>query len=284
MVTGIKSHLVNGCPLWLWTILAKQTCSNMVMKNWKGVGRRLTKPTTKEAILFRKKTDSVSLPKSIQICNSEIFFTDHARNLGFTISSDMTLDKHISLICRSAYYELHRISTIRKFLTVQITNTLICAYVLSKLDYCNSLLSNCPQYLLDKLQRVQNAAVRLVFRAKKHDHITPLMKKLHWLPIHQRIKYKVACHCFHFFHGSAPSYFSDLLTVYTPSRTLRSSSDSRLLSVPKTKTVTYGKRSFSFAAPSLWNSLPYHLRHSSSLASFKRSLKTYLFTEYYNLN
>ena len=255
------------------------------VKQWMTDNKLKLNDDKTEALLIRKKTVDFSyLPKSIQICHSDISFTDSARNLGFTISSDMSLDKHISLVCRSAYFELYRISSIRHFLSAKITNTLICAYVLSKLDYCNSLLANCPKYLLDKLQRVQNAAARLVFRAKKHEHITPLLKKLHWLPIEQRIKYKLSSICFNFFNNTSPAYISDLLTIYTPSRNLRSSSDSRLLCIPRTKTSSYGRRSFTYAAPSLWNSLPKSVRHAQTLASFKRSLKTYLFTEYYGSN
>ena len=260
------------------------TIQNCILdvKQWMTDNKLKLNDDKTEALLFRKKTvDSNSLPRSVQICQSEISFSDHARNLGFTMSSDMSLDKHVSLVCRSAYFELYRISSIRQFLSVQITNTLICAYVLSKLDYCNALLVNCPQYLLDKLQRVQNAAARLVFRVKKNEHVTPLLKKLHWLPVEQRIKYKISSICFSFFNNTAPSYISDLLTVYTPSRTLRSSSDSRLLSVPRTNSVTYGERSFSFAAPSLWNSLPRSIRYAQSVSSFKRSLKTHLFSEHY---
>ena len=255
------------------------------VKQWMTDNKLKLNDDKTEAILFRKKsTDSSVLPKSIKICNSDISFSDSARNLGFIVSSDMSLDKHVSQVCRSAYFEIHRISTIRKFLTVQITNILVCAYVISKLDYCNSIFANCPQYILEKLQKVQNAAVRLVFRAKKQDHVTPLMKKLHWLPIEQRIKYKLASHCFNFFNNSAPSYFSNLLSVYTPTRTLRSSSDTRLLCIPKVNSVSYGERSFAYAAPSLWNSLPKPIRHCTTLQSFKRSLKTYLFIEHYGTN
>ena len=158
---------------------------------------------------------------------------------------------------------------------------MVCAFVLSKLDYCNSLLSGCPLHLLEKLQKVQNSAARLVFRAKKRDHITPLLKKLHWLPIKQRIKYKLCTLCFNFFSGSSPAYISDLLHVYTPKRTLRSSSDNRILLVPNMHSVSFGQRSFSFAAPSFWNSLPHGIRHATSVSSFKRSLKTHLFLEYF---
>ena len=262
------------------TVATVQDCV-LDVKQWMTDNKLKLNDDKTEAILFKKKTDSTSLPNTIQICNSQISFSVHARNLGFTMSSDMSCDKHVSLICRSAYFELHRISSIRQFISIKVANTLICAFVLSKLDYCNALLAGSPKTLLDKLQRVQNASARLVFKAKKREHVTPLMKKLHWLPIEQRIKYKLASLCFNFFIGASPSYIADLLTVYTPSRTLRSSSDTRLLCIPRTNLATYGERSFSFTAPTVWNSLPTSIRHSSSVKSFKRSLKTHLFSEFY---
>ena len=78
------------------------------------------------------------------------------------------------------------------------------------------------------LQQIQNFAARLVLLASRHHHATPLLEKLHWLPISERIKYKVACMCFSAINGSGPAYLSELLHVYTPSRTLRSSSDTRM--------------------------------------------------------
>ncbi|KAK7115244.1 hypothetical protein V1264_001155 [Littorina saxatilis] len=152
-----------------------------------------------------------SQPSSVQVGNTDISFSSSARNLGFTISSDMTLNKHISNICRSAYFELRKIATIRHTLSVQTTNTLVCSLVLSKLDYCNSLLSGCPLYLLHKLQKVQNSAARLILKARKKDHVTPLRRTLHWLPIQARIEYKLSTLCFHFFSASSPAYFSELL-------------------------------------------------------------------------
>ena len=105
--------------------------------------------------------------------------------------------------------------------------------VLSKLDYCNSLLFGSPKKILQKLEKVQNAAAKIVFCAKKFDHVSPLLRKLHWLPIPYRIEYKIATLCFKYFTDSNfPIYLSELLTVYTPNRKLRSSNDSRLL-LPK---------------------------------------------------
>ncbi|KAK7101513.1 hypothetical protein V1264_019887 [Littorina saxatilis] len=190
-------------------------------------------------------------------------------NLGWSMTN---------LSSRAAYFELHKISTICHTLSSQTTNTLVCAFVLSKLDYCNSLLSGCPLYLLHKLQKVQNSAARLILKARKRDHATPLLRTLHWLPLQTRIDYKLSTLCFNFFSGSSPAYFSELLTVYSPARQLRASSDCRILT--HTKTKTYGQRTFTFCAPTQWNSLPFHIHHSQSPQAFKRALKTHLFKKY----
>ena len=98
-------------------------------------------------------------------------------------------------------------------------------------------------------------------------------KKVHWLLISERIKYKVACMCFNAIGGSGPAYLSELLHVCTPSRTLRSSSDTRMLEIQQCKRKTHGFRTFSCFGPHTWNSLPQDLRHCSTLSSFKAKLK-----------
>ena len=130
------------------------------------------------------------------------------------ITEDMSLESHISHTCRTAYISIRQISTIRKYLTTQATKTLVCAFVLSRLDYCNALLSGCPQYLLQKLQKVQNSAARLILKAKKYDHAKPLLHKLHWLPIQARIEYKLSVHCHNFFFNESPHYLSSILYYF----------------------------------------------------------------------
>ena len=137
--------------------------------------------------------------------------------------------------CKAAYIQIRHISSIWHLLTTQATQTLVCSLVLSRLDYCNSLLSGCPQYLLDKLQKVQNAAARLVCKAKKSDHIHPILETLHWLPVTHRIQYKISTICFNSISGRAPQYLSDLLQPYTPARQLRSASDTRTFVTPPCK-------------------------------------------------
>ena len=109
-------------------------------------------------------------------------------------------------------------------------------------------------------------------------------KKMHWLPISEHIKYKVACMCFSAINGSGPAYLSELLHMYSPSRTLRSSSDTRMLKIQQYKRKTHGFRTFSCFGPRIWNSLPQDLRHCSTLSYFKAKLKTFLFSQYFHPN
>ena len=95
---------------------------------------------------------------------------------------------------------------------------LLYAFVLSRLGYCNSLLAGCPKYLLSKLPKVQNNVARLIFRTNRSAHVTPMLHSLHWLPIEQRIKYKLSLLCFKIISHQAPIYLSELLHLYTPSQ------------------------------------------------------------------
>ena len=117
-----------------------------------------------------------------------------------------------------------------------------------------------------------------VMKRSKRDHITPLLKKLHWLPVQFRSQYKLATLAYRHLDGSLPQYLSSCLCTYEPSRTLRSSHE-KLLKFPKCNLKTFGQRSFSFLAPTVWNSLPSDLRNAPSLSSFKKQTKTYLFRQ-----
>ena len=147
------------------------------------------------------------------------------------------------------------LATIRRFLSHQHFEILIHAFVTSRLDYCNSLLSGLPQNLLQKLQYAQNSAARLLSFTQKTEDITLILKKLHWLPVAVRIEFKILVLVFKAYHGIAPLYVSDMITKHEPTTSLRSSSK-RLLVVPRCNLKTYGRRAFSVNGPILWNSLP----------------------------
>ena len=146
----------------------------------------------------------------------------------------------------------------------------------SKLDYCNSLYFNLPKSSLKRLQRVQSSLACAVVPSTRYtDHITPTLRKLHWLPIDERITFKIASLTYKTLNYKQPTYLLELLHPVVPTRTLRSSTQ-QLLKIPAIKSQI-GRRSFSFSAPTVWNSLPLSLRSSPSLDLFLSRLKTHLF-------
>ena len=173
------------------------------------------------------------------------------------IDSTLSMVPHINNVCKSSFYHLRNISRIRKYISFKTTETLVHAFISSKLDHCNSLLFGLPKNLIDKLQAVQNAAARLITLTRKHDHISPILKDLHWLPVADRIKFKILMLTFKALNGLV--YIQELISKYQPPRSLCSSSHS-LLASKSYHLKSYGLRSFSVAAPELWNSLPLSIR------------------------
>ena len=166
------------------------------------------------------------------------------------------MKKHVIKIVQTAYFELKRISSIRRFLTEDATKTFVTAYILSRLDYCNCLLVGTPNSVI----RTSPENSKLLQGSFSCHPITTTQhlswKTLHWLPILERIKYKVICMCSTAMNGSGPAYLFQLVHVYTPSRTLRSSSDTRMLKIQQYKRTSRGFRAFSCFGPQIWNSLP----------------------------
>ena len=195
----------------------------------------------------------------------------------------MTLNPHVSSLVRSCNWQLRRIGQIRKFLDKAASEKLIHAFISSRLDNGNALLYGLPDYQITRLQRVHNTAARILTRTQTFDHITPVLKDLHWLPVKQRIIFKIVTLTYRCLNDLAPRYLSDLLKPYSPTRSLRSS-DTNLLKVPKTRTKCYGDRAFMNAAPRIWNSLPQSIRESDSLAILKAKLKYHLFSESFMRN
>jgi len=192
------------------------------------------------------------------------------------------MDKQISSLCRTCFLHLRKISSIRQFLSTESTHQLVSSMILSRLDYCNGTLSGLPSTSLNRLQKVQNQAARLVLRRCKTDRASPLLQELHWLPVDSRIKYKICTLAFRHFEGTLPPYLSSKLVSYCPSRSLRSSGE-KLLKAPRFNLKSSGFKAFHVQAPHLWNSLPSSLRNSPSLATFKKNLKTHLFKLHFSL-
>ena len=189
----------------------------------------------------RQQLSKVNVPH-ITIGDSDISPATKARNLGVILDSSLCLNHHVSSIVRSAFFHIRNIGRIRKYLNPCATEQIVHSFVTSRLDMGNSLLFGLPQDQIARLQRIQNAAARLVTLTRKSSHITPVLKELHWLPVGYRIMYKLLLIVFKSLNNLAPEYITCLLKPYNPSRMLRSEKMS-LLCEPRSK-HSWGDRAF----------------------------------------
>ena len=127
--------------------------------------------------------------KGIHVAGEYIEVSNNARNIGVIFYAHVNLEKHVMNTCKTAFYHLRNIAKIRNCLSQDNAERLVHAFISSKLDFCNALLYGLPQSVIDRLQYVQNCAARLVTRTRSSEHITPVLRSLHWLPVRQRITY-----------------------------------------------------------------------------------------------
>jgi len=191
------------------------------------------------------------------------------------LDQHVTMEVQVKHVCRSVNFHLRNIRMIRDLITPEATEQLVHSLITSRLDYCNSLLYGLPDVRTGPLQRVQNIAARLVSGTPLFDHITPVYKSLHWLPIKSRVLFKVLLLTYKCVNNIAPPYLCSLVELDRKDRILRSNNQLRL-KVPRSRLVSYGDRSFCVAAPMEWNKVPFYLKSAPALASFKKDLKTYL--------
>jgi hypothetical protein len=258
-------------------VMAMESCIKDV-RSWMVANRLMINDNKTELLVIgtRQQLGKVRL-ESIMVGECAAEPVESVRNLGSWFDKNMNMDTHIGKVCSKAFRGLYQIRQIRKFLDKSTTETLIHAFVTSHVDYCNALLYGLPRYQLTRLQKILNAAARVVSSVSKYDHITPTLKKLHWLPIEKRIDFKILLLVFKGLYGKAPAYIKDLLIVDSKcTYGLRSKRELRLI-VPKSKCKTLGDRAFAHSAPVLWNNLPNYIREVTSIGIFKKTLKTYLF-------
>ena len=229
-----------------------------------------------EFLVITSPKSKLSQDMHINIGQSEIHPAKSCKSLGVMFDDRMSMDVQVGNVCRSALFHIRSISAIRDLLPSSAVAQLMHSLVSSRIDYCNSLLYGIPDYKLNKIQRVQNVAARVVSRSSKYEHITPILNDLHWLTVKKRILFKILLLTYKCVNGLAPLYLCDLVSPMKSTRALRSTSK-HLLSVPVTKMKTYGDRAFSCAAAVEWNKLPNDIRQSPSLDIFKSKLKTHLF-------
>ena len=197
-----------------------------------------------------------------------------ARNLGVIFDKNFTFCSHISVVCNSCFYHMRDLRRIRRHFDLDSAKLLATALVSSRLDYCNSLLYGIADIDLTRFQRVQNQLACLMTKSSPFTRSIPLLRSLHWLPVRFRILFKINLLTYKALREKQPVYLHSMLAASIPSRSPRSNNDNSL-SVRRVKTNT-GARGFHSCAPSLWNNLPLSVRSASSVATFKKYLKTHL--------
>jgi hypothetical protein len=232
-------------------------------------------------LLFGTATSLKKIPLGsdvMQAGSSVIESADVIRNLGVMLDAQLTMRDHVSRTAQACFFHLRRLRSVRQLLGRDVTIQLVTALVFSRLDYCNAVLAGLPASALAPLQRVLHAAARLVNGLRPRDHVTSALKELHWLPIVQRIEYKLCLLVHKSIIGHAPEYMNSLLTAVAdvPSRSALRDATKGNFVVPRTR-LKLGERAFSVAAPQAWNRLPTELKTMRSTPSFKRALKTFLF-------
>ena len=190
-------------------------------------------------------------------------------------------------IIKACFLQMRDLRRIRKYLTPEVAVLAANALVSSRLDYCNSLFRGLSGFNQHKLQSIQNTLARIVTNHRKYAHVTPILQKLHWLPVKYRCIFKTATLVYKFLHSGSPSYFKLFLSFSScPYSTRHSHPDRQYLTVPPFhssvfKSAKHFGHSFAFDAPKIWNDLPQDVRSATSVASFRKKLKTYLFAKAY---
>ncbi|TWW61009.1 AP2-associated protein kinase 1 [Takifugu flavidus] len=240
-----------------------QTCLKDI-KSWMSSNFLLLNSGKTEVMVFGPEPLRDRLDHMVTLDGISLTSSLSVRNLGVTFDQNLSFNSHIKLVSRSAFFHLRNITKIRKLLMLHDAEKLIHAFVTSRLDYCNSLLSGCPNNSLRSLQLIQNAAARVLKGIDKRDHITPAMASLHWLPVKFRIIFKTLLLTYKVLRGLAPSYLEELVIPYQPNRPLRSQ-NAGLPVVPRVSRSRMGGRAFSYQAPLLWNQLPVQVSPPSEL-------------------
>ena len=235
-----------------------------------------------ENFITRVQLSKVSI-NEIELDGVSIPMSTTVRCLGVMLDGELSFAEHIKQLSKGCFYQLRQLWSIRRLLTKESAKTLVHATVLSRVDYCNSVLNRVCAVHLRPLHSVLRSAARLVLRVRKYDHIsTAIRDDLHWLPVDRRIEFKTCALVYKCLHGVAPEYLSELMVTVAMDvgrRHLRSAAHGDLI-IPASRTKTFGPRAFAIAGPQGWNNVAMDLHDSSmSYREFCSKLKTYLYRQ-----
>lgn len=250
----------------------------LAVRDWFLANGMLLNPEKSEVMLVGTRVQARKFAEGtvVKVAGSDIPFAAKLKSLGIILDRNLTFDQHVQSVVKSCNYHIRAFRHIRPLLSREVSKSIACSVVGSRLDYCNALLYGATGKNIARLQKIQNSLARVVTGAGHRASIRPVLKDLHWLPIAERVRYKVALVTYRTLATGQPQYLADIVSEYTPSRLLRSSTQ-RQLARRSTNTVI-GERAFSCASGSVWDTLPVELRKLPTLTLFKSKLKTHLFS------
>ena len=225
----------------------------------------------------------VSPLKNLDIGGDELILSPvlAAKNLGFHFDDQLNMNAQISHLSQICYLNLRNLKRIASRLNHELKVQLVHSNILSIIDYCNAVLFGISEKNLKRIQKIQNNAVRFIFNLnglKKYTSITPYLKKLHFLPVHYRIKFKIALMVFKCLNNLAPCYLKELIQLREPKKiSMRMDNDFYLMKTPTPARFSRTDASFCQCGPKIWNELPYAVRCINEIENFKKCLKTYYF-------
>src|SRR3984885_644618 len=254
------------------------------IQNWMSSNRLRLNPAKTQFIWLGSRWRLSNIDKDAILRTFPNFVSLHVvRDLGVMLDEELTMADHVNALCRTCYYELRQIRFIRRNLSHEAAITLVHSFIMTRLDYCNSILAGLPNVRLRQLQSVLNCAARVVANLTKFSHISAYMHDiLHWLPAEKRIRFKLLLMARSSIAGLAPDYLSELFDTVSscPGRRRLRSAFQGQYKVPRSRTMARAERAFSTVGPTLWNNLPTEIKLlASSLvqATFSSCIKTYLF-------
>ena len=239
------------------------------IKSWMSEHFLKLNPDKTEVILFTPD----SLKKLNGLAHPDIGcirFKNCVTLLGVKLDETLSLESHVNGIVSSCYFHLRSIGKIKNRLPSEDLQTLVHSVISSKLDYCNVILFGINQKMMQRLQKVQNAAARLIYKLPMRSSVSHVIHKLHWLRVDQRIVYKILLIVYKHCNGISPDYLNNLLEI--------TNAETKTLKVRYYDTKS-GRRAFSYVAPRFWNGLPKDIRTITSIDIFKKKLKHILFKE-----
>lgn len=248
-----------------------QHCLNLVSEWMREHFLKLNDSKTKILVIAPPSIQKLIVIRGTFVQDTCIRFVDTAKNLGLLIDSDFSFEAHVTRIVQTCFNFIRKLHKIKHFLTKDHLKSLVCSYIFSRLDYCNALFYGINAITLNKLQRVQNSAARLIQKKHNITHLSEVFIDFHWLKVKERIFYKILLLVYKCLHRLAPESLCSMITFSEMDRNM-------LLRESRSRT-RFGERAFSHAGPKLWNLLPYHIRNLHEIDKFKKKLKSFLLME-----